>query len=57
MVLTTLLAAGPAPADTPEPELLEFLGGFETSGGKWLDPLILDEKTSELPPPREEEQP
>jgi len=55
MILTTLLASGPAPADAPEPELLEFLGTFETTEGKWLDPLILDEKASETPPAREEE--
>lgn len=33
MILTTLLAAATVPADIPEPDLLEFLGGFETADG------------------------
>lgn len=56
MILTTLLAAGPAPADLPEPELLEFLGSFETRDGQWLDPTILDEEPADTPPPASEEQ-
>lgn len=38
----------------PDMEMLEFLGGFETAGGKPLDPLALTDlpdttKISELP--------
>jgi len=50
MILTTLLAAGPVPPEVPEPDLLEFLGAFETRNGQWLDPLILDDSTDEAPP-------
>ena len=51
LLLTGLLAAGstippPEPADM---EMLEFLGAFETQGGKWLDPLSLDDREPEQP--------
>jgi hypothetical protein len=51
--ITGLLAAGggnppPEPAD---PEMLEFLGAFETRGGQWLDPLTLDDREPEQPKP------
>jgi hypothetical protein len=55
--ITGLLAVGygippPEPADM---ELLEFLGAFETQGGKWLDPLSLDDREPENPKPAREE--
>lgn len=54
MILTVLLATGVDPAATPDTELLEFLGSFESrdgdGDGQWLDPMILDEDTSEAPP-------
>lgn len=51
--ITGLLAAGssnppPEPADM---KMLEFLGAFETQGGKWLDPLSLDDRMPEKPKP------
>lgn len=55
MILTTLLATATVPAAAPEPELLEFLGGFETADGKWLDPQLLDDKVDDAPPPGHEE--
>jgi hypothetical protein len=51
VILTSLFAAGAAPPDLPEPEMLEFLGSFETADGKWLDPTILDEKAVDTAPP------
>jgi hypothetical protein len=37
--------------------MLEFLGAFETQGGKWLDPLSLDDREPEkLKPARAEKQ-
>jgi hypothetical protein len=58
LLLTGLLAAGvePAAGAPPDPELLEFLGSFETAG-RWLDPLVLDEREraeAAPEPPREE---
>ncbi|MCG7874478.1 MAG: hypothetical protein N0C81_13415 [Candidatus Thiodiazotropha lotti] len=41
---TSAVLAGEAQSGTEEPpsmELLEFLGGFETPEGDWLDPLLL----------------
>lgn len=57
LLLTGLLAAGstgspPEPADM---ELLEYLGAFETQGGKWVDPLTLDDRKPENPEPVREE--
>jgi hypothetical protein len=57
MILTSLLATGSVPTDAPEVEMLEFLGGFETADGQWLDPLVLDEQTRDPPPASEEDQP
>jgi hypothetical protein len=59
LLLTGLLAAGvePAASAPPDPELLEFLGSFETADGRWLDPLVLDEREraeAAPEPPREE---
>jgi hypothetical protein len=53
LLLSGLLATGsvnppPEPADM---EMLEFLGAFETQGGKWLDPLTLDDRVPEKPQP------
>jgi hypothetical protein len=56
MILTSLLAAGTAPPETPDAELLEFLASFETADGKWVDPLIFDDQSAEAPAPRREEQ-
>ncbi|MEW8323048.1 MAG: hypothetical protein AB2606_10435 [Candidatus Thiodiazotropha taylori] len=41
---TSAVLAGEAQSGAEEPpsmELLEFLGGFETPEGEWLDPLLL----------------
>ena len=57
VLLSGVLAAGvSAPAaEPPDPEMLEFLGEFETPKGQWLDPLSLDDDTAESPVPRREE--
>lgn len=44
--LVLLLAAGAAgkeKADSPDMEMLEFLGTYETAGGKEVDPMLLNE--------------
>ena len=59
LLLTGLLATGSSnpPPETADAEVLEFLGAFETQGGKWLDPLSLDDREPENPiPAREEKQ-
>lgn len=57
LLFTGLLAAGSAkPAETPDMEMLEFLGDFETRDGQWLDPLSLDDRDPEPAPTREEKQ-
>jgi hypothetical protein len=69
LLLSGLLATGsvnppPEPADKVHcanngawMEMLEFLGAFETQGGKWLDPLSLDDRVPEkLQPARVEKQ-
>ncbi|HEY6871408.1 MAG TPA: hypothetical protein VI298_01645 [Geobacteraceae bacterium] len=43
------IAAEKAPP-TPDPELLEFLGTFETAGGREVDPFLL-EKGPDTPAP------
>jgi hypothetical protein len=47
---TTMAAAEESTGGTdqlPSMELLEFLGGFETPEGEWLDPMMLvDERES-----------
>jgi hypothetical protein len=57
VILSGVLAAGTAApaADAPDPEMLEFLGAFETRDGQWLDPLTLDDEPAEAPRPRREE--
>ena len=56
LLFTGLLAAGSAkPAETPDVEMLEFLGDFETRDGQWLDPLSLDDRVPEQPAPTREE--
>jgi hypothetical protein len=44
-LLALILATGASASDSrpsaPDPDLLEFLGTFETAGGKTLDPLFL----------------
>jgi hypothetical protein len=62
LLLSGVLAAATAapPKDAPDPELLEFLGTYETAGGQWIDPQTLDDDTRSAPPappPREEKQP
>lgn len=34
-----LVATAGDPADAPDIQLLEFLGEWETSQGKWIDPM------------------
>ena len=34
-----LVAMAGDPADVPDIQLLEFLGEWETSQGKWIDPM------------------
>ncbi len=44
--LVLLLAAGAAgkeKTDSPDMEMLEFLGTFETAGGNAIDPMLLKE--------------
>jgi len=57
LLLTGLLATGSAnpTAEPADMEMLEFLGAFETEGGKWLDPLSLDDREPEKPKPAREE--
>jgi len=57
LLLTGLLATGSAnpTAELADMEMLEFLGAFETEGGKWLDPLSLDDREPEKPKPAREE--
>jgi hypothetical protein len=38
-------AAEKGKAPPPDPELLEFLGTFETAGGKGIDPFLLEKGT------------
>ena len=33
--------------ETPSMELLEFLGGFETPEGEWLDPMMLVDESQD----------
>ncbi|GAB4300371.1 MAG: hypothetical protein Kow0096_20380 [Thiohalomonadaceae bacterium] len=51
LALAALLLAAPlvAEEEAPSPELLEFLGSFETADGQWLDPMDLD-----VPAPEQE---
>ncbi|WP_127477779.1 hypothetical protein [Sulfurivermis fontis] len=44
LALLALLLAAPLAAEeeAPSPELLEFLGSFESADGQWLDPTQLD---------------
>jgi hypothetical protein len=45
LFVVTCMATADESADgageLPSMELLEFLGGFETPDGEWLDPLML----------------
>lgn len=56
LLLTGLLASGSTnpPSEPVDLEMLEFLGGFETGNGNWLDPLTFDE--AERKPTREDKQ-
>jgi len=59
LLLTGLLAAGSGnpPPEPADPEMLEFLGSFETRDGKWVDPLSLNDREPEKTiPAREEKQ-
>ncbi|MEW6645778.1 MAG: hypothetical protein AB1450_01080 [Pseudomonadota bacterium] len=44
LALAAMLLASPLAAEeeVPSPELLEFLGSFESANGQWLDPTQLD---------------
>lgn len=44
LALAVMLLAAPLAAEeeAPSPELLEFLGSFESADGQWLDPTQLD---------------
>lgn len=57
LLLSGLLATGSAnpPPEPADLEMLEFLGTFETQGGKWLDPLTLDDREPGKPKPTREE--
>jgi hypothetical protein len=46
LLVVPVCAAGAAGkgAPPPDPELLEFLGTFETAGGKGIDPLLLEKE-------------
>jgi hypothetical protein len=57
LLLSVLLASGSdnPPAEPVDMEMLEFLGTFETQGGKWVDPLSLDERAPQKPKPEREE--
>lgn len=61
MIFTAVLAAGTSPPpdrEPPDTELLEFLGTFESSDGKWMDPLTLkDVPDDPRETPREEKRP
>ena len=57
LLFTGLLAASvtkPLP-QAADPEMLEFIGAFETRGGQWLDPLSLEDREPEGPQPAREE--
>jgi hypothetical protein len=45
-IVSLVLATGAAGAEKapppPDPDMLEFLGAFETSGGKAVDPFLLE---------------
>ncbi len=49
LLLATLLAQSATRADepvapaAPSVELLEFLGAWETDGGEWIDPAVLEQ--------------
>lgn len=51
------LVSGAALAEEPDPppELLEFLGSFETSAGEAIDPTLLDLPPAENTPPTAEQ--
>jgi len=48
LLLVSLSVAAYAAEEAPTPELLDFLGSFETATGEWLDPTEL-----ELPVPED----
>lgn len=41
----------------PDPELIEFLGGFETAGGTAVDPLVFADEEKPREPATEKRQP
>ena len=46
MLMAAGFAVGVAAKDAPEPpsmDMLEFLGSFETAGGRFIDPLQLED--------------
>ena len=42
LVLATAAAGAEKAPPLPDPDMLEFLGTFETSGGKDVDPFLLE---------------
>ena len=42
LVLASAAAGAEKAPPQPDPDMLEFLGTFETSGGKDIDPFLLD---------------
>jgi hypothetical protein len=42
LVLATVAAGAEKAPSLPDPDMLEFLGTFETSGGKDADPFLLE---------------
>ena len=42
LVLATAAAGAEKASPLPDPDMLEFLGTFETSGGKDVDPFLLE---------------
>ncbi len=43
VLLLAVGAAGKEKSDSPDMEMLEFLGTFETAGGNEIDPMLLKE--------------
>lgn len=55
LTVAAIAAAEPVAAEEPpDIELLEFLGGWETSSGKWLDPTSLVDDVSTPTQPQSE---
>jgi len=44
LTAVTAKAEEPASDSTPNAEILEFLGEWETDDGRWFDPMTLDDE-------------